>query len=121
MKDSWKRLIYIAKKTKSNGKDVFDDDGRVSYQAPVSYRMNVLAISGKTDIEMYGQKANKMQKAVVDYDTYFGMFEENDKAYLDGAVPTGETTNGFKANYRIDAVINQNKIIKIYFEKLETK
>ena len=37
------------------------------------------------------------------------------------SVTTGETVYGEKANFRIDAILNQNKVIAIYFEKLTEK
>jgi len=79
------------------------------------------ATNGKTEIMDYGQKTMLMQRAIVDYKTYFGMFEADDLAYLDGANPEGENVIGEKANYRVDAVLNQNKVIAIYFEKLTEK
>lgn len=122
MRNQWKKDIYIAKKQKDeNGQDSIDRYGKVKYLKPEKYRFNVQPLSGNTDIMTYGQKAIQMQRAIVDYKTYFGMFEEDDIAYLDGKTPEGETVNGEKANYRIDAVLNQNKVIAIYFEKLTEK
>lgn len=125
MRDQWKKDIYIAKKEKDeNGQDIVDRYGKVKYLKPKKYRFNVQPIGGtseRTDIMDYGQKAMQMQRAIVDYRTYFGVFEEDDLAYLDGKTPEGETLNGEKANYRIDAVLNQNKVIAIYFEKLTEK
>ena len=63
----------------------------------------------------------QMQRAVVDFDEYFGVFDIDDLAYLDGQTPSNEKTNGQNANYRIDAILNQNKAIVIYFEKLASK
>ena len=125
----WKKTIYIAKKKKDlNGEDVLDRYGRIEYETPKKYIFNVQPIggttnstSGRTKIMDYGQKAMLMQRAVIDYDKYFGMFEADDLAYLDGKTPTGEEVNGQNANYRIDAVLNQNVSIALYFEKLTTK
>lgn len=129
MRDEWKKDIYIAKKEKDkDGQDVVDRYGKVKYLKPKKYRFNVQPIggttnstSGRTDIMAYGQKAMQMQRAIIDYKTYFGIFEVDDLAYLDGKTPKGEIVNGGKANYRIDAVLNQNKVIAIYFEKLTEK
>lgn len=125
----WKKNIYIAKKIKDeNGEDVLDKYGRVEYSKPKKYIFNVQPIggttnstSGRTKTTDYGQKAMLMQRAVIDYDKYFGMFDVDDLAYLDGKTPKGETINGQNANYRIDAVLNQNVSIALYFEKLTTK
>ena len=129
MRNEWKKDIYIAKKEKDDkGKDIIDKYGKVRYLKAEKYRFNVQpmgatanATNGKTDIMDYGQKAMLMQRAIVDYKTYFGLFEVDDLAYLDGETPEGENINGEKANYRIDAVLNQNKVIAIYFEKLTEK
>lgn len=129
MRNQWKKDIYIAKKQKDDrGNDIIDKYGKVSYLKGEKYRFNVQpmgatsnATDGKTDIMDYGQKAMLMQRAIIDYKTYFGMFEVDDLAYLDGVSPEGESINGEKANYRVDAVLNQNKVIAIYFEKLTEK
>jgi len=129
MRNQWKKDIYIAKKQKDDrGNDIIDKYGKVSYKKAEKYRFNVQpmgatanATNGKTEIMDYGQKTMLMQRAIVDYKTYFGMFEADDLAYLDGANPEGENVIGEKANYRVDAVLNQNKVIAIYFEKLTEK
>ena len=109
---------YIAKRLEPK----LDDYGNEieQYSKPKKYRFNVQPIggttnstSGRTDIMAYGQKAMQMQRAIIDYKTYFGIFEVDDLAYLDGKTPKGEIVNGGKANYRIDAVLNQNKVIAI--------
>lgn len=123
-----KTYILLRKREIKNGNEVIDEYGKVKYLKPVKYRFNVQPIggttnstSGRTDVMAYGQKAMQMQRAIVDYKTYFGKFEVDDLAYLDGVTSTGETVNGEKANYRVDAVLNQNKVIAIYFEKLTEK
>lgn len=78
--------------------------------------MNVQPLSGGLDIEAYGSKAMQMQKGVCDVANK-NMFHENDVAYLEGVTPDGETVAGENANYRIDAVLVQNKVVAVYFEK----
>lgn len=125
----WLKEIYIAKKKKdSNGKDIIDKYGKVEYDKPEKYLFNVQPIGGTTNVSNgrtnlmdYGQKAMEMQRATIDYKTYFGKFEPDDLAYLDMVSPEGETVYGEKANYRIDGVLNQNKIIVLFFEKLTEK
>lgn len=129
MRNQWKKDIYIAKKEKDeNGENIIDRYGNVKYAKPKKYRFNVQPIggttnstSGRTDIMDYGQKAMQMQRAIIDYKTYLGIFDVDDLAYLDGATPKGEIKNGDNANFRIDAILNQNKVIAIYFEKLTEK
>lgn len=129
MRNQWKKDIYIAKKEKDeNGENIIDRYGNVKYAKPKKYRFNVQPIggttnstSGRTDIMDYGQKSMQMQRAIIDYKTYLGIFDVDDLAYLDGATPNGEIKNGDNANFRIDAILNQNKVIAIYFEKLTEK
>lgn len=107
--------IYIATK-----KEIAEDDkGNLVpvYNKPVAYVFNVQPMNGSLDVHSYGLKCFQMQRAMIDYDTYFGMFKEDDVAYLDGATPTGETSNGSNANYRITAVLNQNKKIALIMER----
>ena len=112
----WLKEIYIAKKIGI----VEDDYGHeiVQYGKPEKYLMNVQPLSGSSDIEAYGSRILQMQKGMCEYDKYFGLFKEDDIAYLDGIKPEGETVHGELGNYRIDAVLNQNKRIAIYFERL---
>lgn len=79
--------------------------------------MNVQPLSGNIEMEAYGSKAMQMQKGLCDSTEFANTFQENDVAYLDGANPTGEESDGDNANYRIEAVLVQNKAIAIYFEK----
>lgn len=126
IKKRWTKTIYIAKKEKDeNGEDIIDKYGNVSYKKPEKYVFNVQPIGGttnttsaRTKVRDYGQEAMQMQRAVIDYDKYFGVFNIDDLAYLDGEMPINEEVNGQKANYRIDAILNQNKAIVLYFEKL---
>ena len=112
----WLKEIYIAKKIGT----IEDDYGHetVQYDKPKKYLMNVQPLSGSSDIEAYGSRIMQMQKGMCEYDKYFGKFSEDDVVYLDGATPDGETVYGEFGNYRIDAVLNQNKRIAIYFERL---
>lgn len=122
MRKQWKKEIYIAKKEKDkDGQDVIDKYGKVRYLKPKKYLFNVQPLNGSTDIMGYGQDAQQIQRATINFEKYFGIFEVDDLAYLDGVTPKDETNNGERANYRIDAVLNQNKIIAIYFEKLTEK
>lgn len=80
--------------------------------------MNVQPISSSDDIQEFGENAKLIQKAVINYNKYFGKFKEFDVAYLDGITPEGETVNGEKANYSLYPPRNQNKRIIIYFKRL---
>lgn len=107
--------IYIATK-----RDVVEDEkGNLvpTYDEPIKYIFNVQPMNGALDMESYGLKCLQMQRAIIDYDKYFGVFKEDDVAYLDGLSPEGESSNGINANYRITAVLNQNKKIALIFER----
>ena len=107
--------IFIATKQKV----IEDDKGNLVavYSKPQEYIFNVQPMNGALDMESYGLKCLQMQRAIIDYDKYFGIFEEDDVAYLDGVSPEGESSFGANANYRITAVLNQNKKIVLIFER----
>lgn len=117
---SFEKQIYIStKKTTST----FDSNGNeiITYNTPVKYNFNVQPLSGQVDVLEFGVNIGQMQRAVIDYDTYFGDFKEGDKAYLDGKTPTGEPRIGEFANYIIHSVRNQNKKIILIFKRLTGK
>lgn len=115
MRRSFLKKIYIAKRLERT----VDDNGHYieRYDKPVEYMMNVQPMNAGLEMEAYGTKAMQMQKAICRYADFKDMFTENDVAYLDGASPDGEEVHGMNANYRIEAVLNQNKCIAIYFER----
>lgn len=112
-----KSKCYIGSKLESE----FDDYGNeiTVYGTPEKHRFNIQPVTSTSDIQEFGEIANKMKVAVItNRKKYEGKFKEFDCAYLDGASPEGETINGEKANYRIYAVQNQNVIIRVFFIKL---
>ena len=115
-KREWNKTIWIAKKIGEKE----DDYGNSTpvYSKPEKYEMNVQPISSSVDIKEFGENANLVQKTVIEYDKYFGKFNEFDVAYLDGANPKDEKVHGEKANYRLYSPRNQNRVIVIYFERL---
>ena len=115
--NKWNKKIYIAKKIGVTD-DGYED---AIYDQPKEYLMNVQPISSEADIAEFGGMAKQMQKAVVEYNKYFGKFNEFDIAYLDGATPKNEEINGQNANYKIHPPRNQNKCIVIYFERISNK
>ena len=72
-------------------------------------------------MQEFGERAEQIQKAVIEYNKYLNVFNEFDVAYLDGANPEGETVNGENANYVLYPPRNQNKVIQIYFERIASK
>lgn len=112
-----KSKCYIGSKLESE----FDDYGNeiTVYGTPEKHRFNIQPVTSTSDIQEFGEIANKMKVAVItNRKKYEGKFKEFDCAYLDGASPEGETVKGEKANYRIYAVQNQNVIIRVFFIKL---
>ena len=118
-KKKWNKKIWIASKIGTEE----DDYGHEIpiYDKPKMYFMNVQPISSYPDMQEFGEKAEQIQKAVIEYEKYFGKFKEFDLAYLDGANPENEQTNGTNANYRLYPPRNQNKVILLYFERLTGK
>lgn len=113
MMKKWKKTLYIASQL-----DTLDDYGKAQYAKPVEYDFNVQPISSRADIQQFGQNASLIQKAVIPRKIYEGLFKEFDKAYLDGATPTGESYHGANANYRLYPPRNQNLLVVLYFEKI---
>ena len=115
-KEKWKKKIWIARKIGTEENDYGEEIS--IYAEPEVYMMNVQPISSYPDIQEFGEKAEQVQKAIIEYNKYFGKFKEFDLAYLDGASPEGEEVNGENANYRLYPPRNQNKAIQIYFQRL---
>lgn len=113
----WNKKIYIAKKI-GETEDGYEDP---IYDKPKEYYMNIQPISSEADIAEFGGTAKQMQKAVIEYNKYFGKFTEYDIAYLDGVTPEGEEIYGQNANYKIYPPRNQNKCIILYFERMANK
>lgn len=121
MRRKWrKKTLYIA----SFLEDCMDDYGNTvaTYKKPIFIgEENIQPLSGSVDVSEYGNKVNKMQKVLLDYNKYLGKIKENDLAYIEEATPKDEKVFGNNANYRVDSVRNQNRKIAIYFEKLPNK
>ena len=72
-KKKWNKKIWIAKKIGTKE----DDYGYQTpvYEQAIMYEMNVQPISSEADIQEFGENARQMQKAVIEYDKYFGKFK----------------------------------------------
>lgn len=112
---SWRKDIYVAKR-ESVVKDSLGNQTQV-YATPIVFRLNVQPMSENTRIEMFGANAKKMYKALA-LSTSLDI-NELDLVYLDGANPTGETKNGFNANYIVRRVSKQNIATMYYFESIK--
>ncbi len=115
----WNKKIWIAKKIGTEEDDYGHE--RAIYDQPQPYMMNVQPISAYPDMQEFGERAEQVQKAVIECNKYFGKFKEFDLAYLDGASPEGEKVHGENANYRLYPPRNQNKVIQIYFQRIASK
>lgn len=122
----YKKDLWIAKFL---GDTVDDYDMRVSLYDTPEYigKFNIQPLSGQSTSAFgntiqrdFGDKVEKMQSVMLDYDKYLDMFHEDDVAWINISPDEGDTT-GYSANYRIVSVRNQNKKIAIYFEKLIDK
>ena len=118
---NWDKKCYIARKKSVQVK--YDDYGHeiCSFYKPKEYYFNIQPVKGYFDIIEYGEKVDKMYKAVIPYEKYNGVFHEGDIAYLEGLKPSNETPDsyGIGGNYIISNVRPQNTIIAIYFEKIQ--
>lgn len=112
-----KSICYIGKKIDSK----FDDYGNEikQYAKPKKYAFNIQPVTLSSDIQAFGENANKMKVALItDRNKYEKEFKEFDCVYLDGATPEGETINGQNANYRVYSVQVQNVAIRMFLIKI---
>lgn len=116
---NWNKTCYIA--SKNDNPDVDDYGNEINiYQKPVKYSFNIQPASGDFELTLYGEKINKVYKAIVPY-IYKDKIKEGDIAYLDGVTPEGEEegTYGKNGNYTVDSIRPQNLATAIYFKKIE--
>lgn len=118
--DRFKKTIYLSKRVHPTT-PVLDSNGNevISYLTPVLYRIDYMPVTGYTEVLAYGEKVQRMYKAVVSAVEFNNIFREGDLVYLDGVLPTGEIVNGGNANYRVTSVRTQQLIIQVYFERLQ--
>lgn len=114
---NWNKTCYIASK---QPKPLLDDYGNEVniYDKPKKYSFNIQPASGDFDLTLYGEKVNKVYRAIVEY-SYKDKIKEGDIAYLDGANPLNEKVNGENGNYVVDSIRPQNLAMAIYFRKIE--
>lgn len=112
-----KSKCYIGSKLDSTFNDYGDEIKQ--YAKPEKYYFNIQPVTLSSDIQAFGENANKMKVAVItNRAKYDNKFKEFDCAYLDGATPEGEQVNGQNANYRIYSVQPQNVAIRVFFIKI---
>ena len=121
MKKEWNKRIWIAKKIGAKENDYGTEIP--IYDKPVEYKMNVQPLSSEADIAEFGEKANQIQRAVIEYKKYFGKFKEFDVAYLDGVSPLSDggeyVVNVSELDKERIKLINQLKVKNLATGKLE--
>jgi len=118
-KKKWNKKIWIAS-LKETEEDQYGNEILV-YDEPKTYMMNVQPLNSEADMREFGINVDQYQKAIIEKPIYYGKFKEGDVAYLDGANPKGEPKNGDNANYKLYPPRNQNKCIRLTFERIHTK
>lgn len=88
------------------------------YGKPFKVDATLNTISGSYEIQMYGERAKRICKAMPDLRKYYGKIKEGDKAYLYGVTPEGESNNGVNANYKVISARPQNIKMVVLFEQL---
>ena len=91
------------------------------YGEPFRIESEAIAVSGSSDIKLYGDRAQKMCRSTPYMRDCFGRVHEGDKAYLFGATPEGESTPGANANDKVASIRPQKIKLQIYFEELPRK
>ncbi|MGX8835320.1 hypothetical protein ACWG0P_14055 [Amedibacillus sp. YH-ame6] len=100
-------------------KDTDDDDNIIfTYDKPYCFGANLNTLSGSAEMQMYGERFKNIVKCMLNMDDWFGKIHEEDRAYLYGRTPSGESVNGDQANYRVDRILCQNIKMIVYFERL---
>ena len=113
---NWNKTCHIATKI-ATGTDEYGHEINI-YDEPIKYSFNIQPAGGNLDLTLYGEKINKIYKAIVPY-SYKDKIKEGDIAYLNGATPKGETVDGENGNYVVDSIRPQNLAMAIYFEKID--
>lgn len=105
--------IYWCKKLKS-------PTGMQRYESPVEItlvpgRFSIGPANGYSALVQFGDKISQYQQIICQpYDMWFKKFSIGDKFYADGLKPCKEENSyGEMANYVVDAVYNQNEVIRI--------
>lgn len=116
---NWNKDLYIA--TKKSVK--LDDYGNeiTTYNEPFYFgKVNYQPLTRKdleAYVKVYGETKNSIISLLIDY-TEDGKFKAFDVAYLYGATPEGELTNGGNANYMVRSYKPQNTKIMVIFEEM---
>lgn len=113
------KVCYISKKLEPK-LDAYGNEINV-YDKPKKYKFNYQPVTDEAEALVYGKTEQGVIKAFLDYDKYIGKIDTFDLAYLYGANPANEKSNGNNANYKVITCIPQNTKILVYFSKLTKK
>lgn len=101
------------------------------FELPQEYttRLGYLTVqpsgSAYRDLVAYGENISKYQTLILQpYQKWYQVFQEGDRLYLDGKIPTETdlTDRGASnANYEVESVKNQNKAICVVVKKRTAK
>lgn len=125
---SWRKELYLSQRDVSGERNHLGDviEG---YGDPIKLQLNYQPLSAESDIREFGESSRSVQKAVIKRgEKGYGMFNEFDLVYLDGASPDKkphwekknvdkEPSNGDWANYRVAAIKTFNLTQHVYFIK----
>lgn len=135
---SYKKTMYISEKPLEVDLDKYGEpimEYGDPYELSGLHGVNYQPISAKSDIEMFGDNATGVHKALVTRKDYtYNLFTEKnvgDLVYLNGASPTTrpvwdrsgldvEPKNGYWANYQINAIRDYHFSKHIYFVKYKS-
>jgi hypothetical protein len=112
---SWRETVYIAKRSTVTTSSVGDQTQ--TYSTPVAYTLNVQPVPRDAAIELFGANVKKLYKCLALSTTLD--INQFDAVYLDGATPTGETVNGYNANFIVRQADKQNVATIYYFESIK--
>lgn len=95
------------------------------YELPVAYetRFRYITIQPSTssrDMAEYGEEIKKYQVAVAQpYEMWEKVFKIGDRAYIDIEPTEEDLADEYadNANYEVDSILKQNKVIRIIFKK----
>lgn len=126
--DRWRKTLYLCQRDIDGERNHLGD--LVSgYGDPIKLKLNYQPLSAESDIREFGESSRSVQKTVIKRgEKGYGMFNEFDLVYLDGASPYNkphwekanidkERKNGDWANYRVTAIKTFNLTQHIYFIK----
>ena len=101
------------------------------FELPKEYttRLHYLSVqpsgSAYRDLVAYGENISKYRTIIAQpYHKWYGVFQDGDRLYLDGKIPTETDLTDIgasNANYEVETVDNQNEAICVIMKKRTAK